>query len=72
MAVHLLKAKLQRKRTLRLIITQQELDNVCKNFDSDSIYHVMYDVMYYAFIVRILFFRNFFLATIRSELLFCH
>ena len=31
----------------------------------------MYDVMtYYAFIVRKLFFINFFLATIRSELFF--
>ena len=42
MAVRPLKAKLQRKRTLRLIITQQGLDLTmyAKIFDSGTIYHV--------------------------------
>ena len=42
MAVRPLKVKLQRKRTLRLIITSTGagLNNVYKNLDNDSIYHV--------------------------------
>ena len=39
-AVRPLKTKLQRKRTTYHNTTGAGLNNVCKNLDSDSIYHV--------------------------------
>ena len=67
MAVRPLKAKFQRKRTLRLIITQQGLDlTMYAKILIVTQYITYHDTcmmscrIYYAFIVRILFFRNFF------------
>ena len=66
-AVRPLKAKLQRKRTLRLIITQQGLDlTMYAKILIVTQYITYHDTCmmscwpYYAFIVRILFFRTFF------------
>ena len=66
MAVRPLKAKLQRKRTLRLIIKQQGLDlTMYAKILIVTQYITYHDTCVmscriYAFIVRILFFRNFF------------
>ena len=72
-AVRPLKAKLQRKRTLRLIITQQGLDlTMYAKILIVTQYITYHDTCrtYYAFIVRILFFINFFLLQLDQNYFF--